>query len=166
MEQRNSVRLASRGKAQLKFLTVCALFFSVSLYLGMQLPVNGTMLRETSFFKKSVFSREFLIGAAFPQLLATAAVTVGVKSKSYTLISACVFSIWGLCTGHGFVFSAAEPLYSAVLISFSATGLLLLIYASLLEKDREKRSFLSSLLCYLTVSGAAVLLRAAPYFFI
>ena len=102
-----------------------------------------------------------------PDILTAAVFSLPLGKITERIVTFAVFAVRGLAVGHTFCFCTVNSVSAAALGAVAAYCVVTLMFGfyRIYISDKKEMGTPARLLCYLTVSGAAVIIRTVPYLF-
>lgn len=148
------------------FICLATAVLVTAVWLGTKLPADEGMAISvfSPFEKGTITDAEVLL--LLPELVSAALLTLPLGRVFSSVSASAVFAVHGMAIGHTVRYCAVNSVDAAAIgvgVSYSALTLMMVVYAVFMREEKGTGFF--RLLCYLTVSGAAIILRIVPFLF-
>ena len=159
-----------RGNNFLKiYICLIAAALAAAVWAGLELPAESgltVMLMSPARDGKLLYYGARLL---LPEIITAAFLTVPSGKVFSSVAAVFLFAVHGVAAGHTLKYCVVNSVDAAaigVCVSYAALTLLFYIYAVFMREENGSCTNLFRLLCYFTVSGAAIILRIVPFLFI
>lgn len=151
------------------YICLIAAALAAAVWIGLELPAqSGLTVGLLSPARDGKLLSEG-VKLLLPEILTAALLTFPSGKVFSSFAAAFLFAFHGVAAGHTVRYCVVNSVDAAaigVCVSYAALTLMFYVYAVFMREGNGTCTNLFRLLCYFTVSGAAIILRIVPFLFI